>query len=123
MILTPNQLHILRHSLGCDQYGQTDYRGDSDRDECFGAYHRNRYVSDPDLDLETLVLLGYLEDRGAIQVYGDMHYYVVTKEGLTAMKEQSSKPPKLTRAQRRYRDWQDADCGLSFGEWLKCKVS
>lgn len=120
MILTSNQLDILQHSLSCDQYGQSAHQGRDENDGC-GIYFRNRYVSDPDIDLSILVAAGYLEDRGAIQVYGDMHYYVVTREGMVAMREQSPKPPKLTRAQKRYRKFLDADCGMEFGEWLKCR--
>lgn len=116
--LTPDQLHILQHSLGCDSHGQTTYRGTDEGDEC-GRYSRNRYVSDPTIDLALLCKIGYLSDRGAIQVYGDMHFYVVTPEGINAMREQSPPPPKPTRAQKRYRDYLRADCGESFGEWLK----
>lgn len=119
MTLTPAQLHILQHSLDCDKYGETQYPGDNDNDLCFGLYHRNRYVSDPSIDLSILVLAGYLEDRGPIQVYGDMHYYVVTAAGHQVMLEQSEKKPKLTRSQQRYRDYLRADCGWSFREWLK----
>lgn len=25
--MNPNQLHILQHSFGCDEYGKTTYRG------------------------------------------------------------------------------------------------
>lgn len=28
--------------------------------------------------------------------------------------------PELTRSQRRYQRFLDADSGMSFGEWLKC---
>jgi len=120
MILTLNQLHILQHSLGCDQYGQSTYSGRDENDGC-GIYARNRYVSDPDIDLSILVECDLLEDRGAIKVYGDMHYYVVTKEGIAVMKAQSPRPPKLTKSQSRYREFCDADCGLKFSEWLKTK--
>jgi hypothetical protein len=43
----------------------------------------------------------------------------VTKEGIAAMKELSPKPPVLSRSQRRYRDYLDADCDMTFLEWLK----
>lgn len=66
--MSPEHLHILQHSLGCDQYG----RGEVGRDEvdgCFG-YYRNRYVSDPTPDLTTLVAEGLVSDSGAYPLYG-----------------------------------------------------
>lgn len=33
--------------------------------------------------------------------------------------EHSPPPPKLTRSQKRYEAWLDADCGLTFGEFLR----
>jgi hypothetical protein len=117
MTLTPDQLHILQHSLGCDQYG----RGTLGRDERDGThgYSRNRYVSDPTPDLDALVAAGLMQDRGAVAVYGEMHGYVVTRLGVDTMLKQSPKPPKLTRSQKRYQEYLDADCGMTFGEWLK----
>ena len=29
-------------------------------------------------------------------------------------------PRKMTRSQRRYREWLRSDSGLTFGEWIKC---
>jgi hypothetical protein len=43
----------------------------------------------------------------------------VTEDGKRAMLAASPNPPKLTRSQRRYREFLDADSGLSFLEWLK----
>jgi hypothetical protein len=119
MTLTPEQLHILQHSLGCDQYGQTAHRANSD--DHFGRYYRNHYVSDPTPDLRALVNAGFMKDYPPSELYGgqDYHCYTVTEAGLTAMLEQSPKPPKLTRAQKRYQEYLDADCGMTFGEWLK----
>jgi hypothetical protein len=119
MTLTPDQLHILQHSLGCDQYGQTAHRANSD--DHFGRYFRNRYVSYPTPDLAALVDAGFMRDHGAYAICGGDHCYTVTEAGLTAMLAQSPKPPKLTRAQKRYREYLDADCGMTFGEWLKCR--
>jgi hypothetical protein len=120
MTLTPEQLHILQHSLGCDKHGRTEYRGRDEGDGC-GVYGRNRYVSDPRPDLIALVAAGLMEDRGPQTMCGGMHWYVVTEAGVRAMREQSPVPPRLTTGQRRYREWLKADCGLSFGEWLKVR--
>lgn len=111
-------LHILQHSLGCDEYGQTKQRLRIDDDGCFG-YYRNRYVSDPTPDLVALCEAGLLKDHGPYEVTGGMHYYRVTKEGLRAMKTHSPKPPVLTRSQRVYREFIDSDCDWTFGEYLK----
>jgi hypothetical protein len=48
-------------------------------------------------------------------------YYncTVTEAGKQAMLAASPKPPKLTRAQKRYRQFLAADSGLSFIEWCK----
>ena len=62
-----------------------------------------------------------MEDCGPQSLAGGMHYFRVTVAGRDAMIAQSPKPPKLSVGQRRYREWQDADCGLSFGEWLKAR--
>lgn len=113
MILTPAQLHILQHSLGCDRFGQSSYRGGD------GPYHRNRYVSDPTPDLLALVDAELMADRGSHdELTGGMHCYRVTPAGIAAMRAQSPVPPKLTAGQQRYREWLRADCGLSFMDWL-----
>lgn len=106
--MTPEQLHILQHSLGCDQYGR-------------GTMYRNRYVSDPNHNLESLVRQGWLQDHGSYKEFGGMHFYSVTEPGVTAMKAASPYPPKLNRDKRRYQAFLDSDSGLRFGEWLKLK--
>jgi hypothetical protein len=98
MTLTPEQLHILQHSLGCDQYGKTTYCGDNDDDECFGRYHRNRYVSYPNDMLISLVTMDLMKDHGSHSLAAGMHYYTVTQYGLGAMIAQS---PRMKRALNR----------------------
>lgn len=114
--LTPEQLHILQHSLGCDKYGQGK-RGRDEHDGCLGFY-RNRYAADPFPVMDSLVALGLMRDHGAYELAGGMHLYRVTEAGVLAMDEQSPEPPKLTRSQQRFRDFQSADTGESFREWL-----
>ena len=42
----------------------------------------------------------------------------VTEAGIKAMREESPAPPKLSRSQIRYREFLDADCGMTFKEWM-----
>ena len=42
----------------------------------------------------------------------------VTDAGIKAMREESPAPPKLSRSQIRYREFLDADCGMTFKEWM-----
>lgn len=108
--MTPAQLHILQHSLGLDQYGQGD------------AY-RNHYVAGPDCDgyeeCRALVDVGMMEERRASDLTGGMPCFIVTTEGIDYVRRKSERAPKLSRGQRRYREWLRADSGLSFGEWLR----
>lgn len=107
MPLTKEQLHILQHSLGVDEYGR-------------GGQYRNHYVSDPRPELEELVAFGLMVDRDASALCGEgMHSYHVTPEGKLRMRELSPVPPRLTRSQRRYREFLAADLGMKFGEYLK----
>ena len=105
--MTPDQLHILQHALGVDQYGQ-------------GEMYRNHFcagVGDEPTCRE-LVEMGYMYVfRPNASPYP--YYNVsVTEEGKRAMIEASPKPPKLTAGQKRYRAFLDEDCGATFGEWL-----
>ena len=107
--LTTKQLQILQHALGLDQYGQ-------------GTMYRNHFCAggkDEDRCRE-LVAMGYMQQHQTTEV---LPYYncSVTEAGKQAVREQSPKPPKLTRSQHRYRDFLRADSGLKFGEWLKAR--
>jgi hypothetical protein len=102
------QLEILQHALGADQYGR-------------GGGHRNHFCAGGD-DEETckqLVAMGYM--RVFAPNASPLPYYncTVTDAGKSAMLDASPKPPKLTRGQRRYRQYLAHDSGLSFREWLK----
>jgi hypothetical protein len=130
MTLTPEQLHILQHSLGCNEYGLSEHRGSDEGDGCFG-YYRNRYVSPPNDDLIGLVQLGYMRDHALQNPYICRHHHCfsvsfsVTREGVAAMLAQSPRPPRVSRARRRYLQWlhvADAFGGMKFGEWLRRKL-
>lgn len=123
-VLSADQLHILQHSLGCDRHGRgtNGWPQEDEGDNRFGHY-RNHYCADPFPDMDALVAAGYMRDCGARgELTGGMHTYTVTREGLAAMRAQSPRPPVLTRGQQRYREWRDADCGMTFGEWLKARA-
>jgi hypothetical protein len=104
--MTSEQLQILQHALGVDNYGQGDmYRnhfcaGESDADAC-----------------RELVALGYAEQFE--REYLPYFNITVTKAGKQAMLEHSPKPPKRSRGQKRYREFLKADTGRSFIEWLR----
>lgn len=106
--VTAEQLSILQHALGHDQYGR-------------GGGYRNHFCAggkDEDICRE-LVAMGLM--RVWALNASPLPYYncTVTVEGIRAMAEQSPAPPKLTRSQERYRRWLAADLGCSFGEFIK----
>jgi hypothetical protein len=113
--VTPRQLEILQHALGVDEHGQ-------------GKMYRNHFCADgaDETTCRQLVALGYMrtwrgaDERG--QVPGFPYYNCsVTEEGKYAVIRESPPPPKLTRSQRRYREFLKADTGYSFGEWMKAQ--
>lgn len=108
--MTPARLHILQHSLGLDQYGQ-------------GSWYRNHYVCGPGHhgydDCIALVADGLMVERPPRELFGGDSCFVVTQAGKEAVRRESPKPPKLTRSQKRYREWLRIDNGVKFGDWLK----
>lgn len=104
------QLHILQHSLGVDQHGR-------------GEQYRNHFVtgegSTDHPHCMALVAAGLMTRRPGNELTGGGDLFHVTPAGKAAVAEHSPAPPKLTRSQRRYEAFLKADCGLTFGEWLK----
>lgn len=114
--ITKEQLCILQHSLGLDQYGQ-------------GRQYRNHYVAGPGhhsySDLLELVTLSYMKERPATAISGGNPWFSVTREGIDAVAQFSPAPPpppKVNRAQKRYRDHLSYDGGLTFAESLGITV-
>jgi hypothetical protein len=108
--MNPKHLEILQHALGADQYGQMPK---------YGA-DRNYYGTDPyDLDCIELVQMGYMVELPARSWLPDT-MFAVTESGKEAMKLASSKPPKVTRSQKRYQDFLDASdaWNCTFREYL-----
>ena len=105
-----DRLHVLQHALGLDQYGR-------------GAGHRNYFVTDcGTTDWPTCVAAaadGLMTQTKGNAITGGGDVFRVTPAGMVWVLEHSPKAPKLTRAQRVYRAYLDADCSLTFGEWLK----
>lgn len=113
--LTPKQLQILQHSIGCDQYG----RGEKDRNH----FVTDETSSDGRVCLE-LVALGLMSNDGPRSLCGGMSVFHVTRAGREEMRSQSPEPPppeKLTPGKQRYLNWIRADSGLSFREWMGFK--
>ena len=110
--MSHEQLQILQHSLGVDEFGRIP-RGYSD-------YTRNHYCAgeDDEAVCRELVALGYMRQHPTTST---LPYFncSVTEAGILAMRSESPKPPKLTKGQQRYRRFLNADSGMSFGEWLK----
>ncbi len=100
-----DHLRILRHSLGFNENGS-------------GREYRNYYAADPsDPDCKALVESGDM--RRSHEIPGGLIYYRVTDQGRSRVLKTLPIPAKMTPAQRRYRRYIDADCGMKFGEWLK----
>lgn len=104
-------LEVLQHALGVDQYGQ-------------GEQYRSHFVtgegSDDHPTCMALVAGGLMTRRdGSTLPFGGNDLFHVTDAGRVFVAEHSPPPPKLTRSQRRYREWLEVDCDLSFGEWLR----
>lgn len=124
MGVTERQLEILQHALGLNKYGRC--AAHDDRRICRDHYsdtppgHRNRFCAgaDDEPDCRELVMLGLMVQHPTTAW---LPYFncSVTDAGRKAVRDNSQVPPKLTRSQQRYRDFINADCGATFGEWLK----
>ncbi|MBB5885423.1 hypothetical protein DYQ93_11655 [Xanthomonas sp. LMG 8992] len=108
--LAPNLLHILRHALGT---------GEDGRAPCY----RNHFVtgegsSDHPLCMQ-LATMGLMVRRNGSPLTGGADLFTVTQEGRAAARPEPGSERKLTRAQRRYREFLNADSGVTFGEWIR----
>lgn len=107
---TGQLLDVIQHSLGCDQFGR-------------GSMYRNHFVTgegstDHPICMRA-VSLGLMDcRRKGYELYGGDDVFAVTPEGKAWMVANSPAPPKLTRSQRRYLAYLNADCPMSFREWI-----
>jgi hypothetical protein len=108
--VTAQELHILQHALGLDQYGS-------------GRSYRRHFVTGPgSTDWESCVRLtamGYMKRGRDGPLTGGDYCFLVTEAGRRAVRGQSPRPPKLSRAKARYRQYLNAESSLPFGEWLR----
>ena len=108
--MTLNQLSILQHTLGLDEYGR-------------GKSYRNHFVtssgSSDYADCCKLVELGFMQKRAGNQLSGGDDIFLVTDCGRMAIQEQSPEPKKLSRSAARYQQYLSMECNESFGEFLK----
>lgn len=99
-----DELHILRHSLGL-------------KDDCAGREYRNYYAVEPD-DPECLALVAKGDmERSACEIPGGLVYYRVTAQGRRRAYEGVVLPTQ-TRSQKRYKQFLEADSGMTFKQWL-----
>ncbi len=107
--LTPEQLHVLQHSLGVGKYGD-------------GNPYRNHFVTSPDGPdgklCSELVAMACMKDHGPQMLASGMHCYTVTPFGIDAVALQSPPRPKISRSKQRYQEFLRADCGYTFAEWI-----
>lgn len=108
-------LHILQHALGRDEFGRRPRGRDDD--------YRNHYCIGPRVDgfdlCQQAVAEGLMREHAPREISGDDYIFTVTDAGRAYIDANSPKPPKVSRSRARYLAFIDADCGLTFGEWLK----
>lgn len=115
MTITKEQLQVLQHSIGADQYGRRE-RG------CDRNFFGTKSDGKDGQVCQSLVALGLMEDHGFRELYQE-NVYTVTGMGIDAVLKLSPIPPKLSRSKQRYLDWlRDASDSYSFGDWLKMKA-
>lgn len=105
-------LEILRHALGRDQYGRSERGGDYRNHFCAGEGSADFALC------REAVQCGLMSERPPSQLSGGDFVFFVTDAGKAFNSENSPPPPRLTRGQKRYRRYIDADCDMKFGEWL-----
>lgn len=105
-------LHVLWHSLGRDDKGRPWPEGSQE--------YRNYYCDGIPLrqDVQACVHLGLMIPRHRINEGRDL-ILCVTDAGRQVALENMAPLPKLTRSQKRYRQFLRADSGLTFGEWIR----
>jgi len=106
--MTLRQLEIIQHALGADKYGRRPR--DSRNFFCAGEADES--------DCKALVEKGLMKQHKRTELYPYFNCSV-TDDGINAMLRESPAPPKLTRSQKRYQSFLDADSGMSFREWIK----
>src|SRR6187402_1773320 len=99
-------LLILRHALGYAESGS-------------GKETRNYYCTDPD-DKECVKLVkeGKMARGKPIEFAGGLQYFFVTQAGRDFVRQANKTKKVLNRNQKTYQRYLEADCGMTFIEWL-----
>ena len=119
MSLPPKHLHILQHSLGRDEYGESKSKINEGED------YRNHFCTGPgskDFDAcKALVADGLMIERSPSQISGGDSIFIVTTKGKEYIALHSPKRPKLTRSKQRYLRFLEYGDGfdsfLQFCKW------
>lgn len=115
--LTPEQLDLMQHTLGLNQYGLNNFKEKKST--------RNYFVFSGgpcrELDvIKSLVELGLMVE-GDFKSWVDGTWFYVTDEGKERVFAESPNPPKLSRSKERYRRYLEYGDGfynfLDFCYW------
>lgn len=109
-IAGPRHLEILMHALGMTTKSQGS---------------RNHYVcgegGQDHRDCVELVAQGLMARHAPSALTGGEDCFTVTQAGRAYALANRPPEPRLTRSQRRYVEYLDADGDMRFGEWLKSR--
>lgn len=105
--LTAEQIEIMRHALGLN----------------YSPRQQRNYFCASLSDGETIPKLRHLCELGFMRAAGHINeerdqYFVVTEEGIEAVRHATPRPAKLTRSQRRYQLYLRVADIMSFREFL-----
>lgn len=110
-------LHVLQHALGRDEYGENPHGREDYRNHfCTGEGSEDFALC------REAVAQGLMREYPPSEISGGDHVFTVTDAGKAYITEYSPPRPRRTRGQERYRKYLDsaaADCGMTFGEWLR----
>lgn len=107
-MITPNQLHLLHHTLGLRPDRRVPYRNHFAASEGHHDY----------ADLVELERVGMMTSRALEEQWGGGICFYATDAGEAYAIEHLPPAPKKSR----YDQFLDADCGLTFAEWLGIEV-
>lgn len=120
--MSPRQIEILQHALGCDQYGQSARRRGGVFHRDYDPYSRNHFCAGTadEPDCRALVEMGFMKQHKTTEW---LPYFncSVTPAGIEAMRNESQAPPKISRAKMRYEEYLRADgcLGETFRDYLR----
>jgi hypothetical protein len=109
-------LSVIQHSLGVDKFGQ----GDQYRDH----FVTGEGSTDWPICMEATGL-GFMKRHASPAHFGGNDFFIVTDAGRVWMAENSPPAPKLTRGQRRYREWLNISdvYDISFIDYCRRKIA